>query len=250
MQGKRFRGTSRGMSDYFIKAGYEHGGENLTLEKQPGDYWSPSRIWLNRFDQIAVYRHAAHVIQTQGYTTALDVGCGVGWKTMHVLAPAACVTGVDQESVVTRLRQYYPKGNFVAVNLEQADDSGLGRFDLALTANVIEHMANPDRLLDFLRQHVRKNGRVIVGTPERDLRRGRSNNRPTKAYNIREWNREELARYLDDRGFEIETHDIVPGFRFGGSWKMLRERWRLLRKRVPIRYIQCVTCRVRSSAVA
>ena len=119
-----------------------------------------------------------------------------------------------------------------------------------MTANVIEHMADPDRLLDFLRRHVHDAGHVIVATPERDLRRGRSNTRPTKAYNIREWNRDELASYLDDRGFEIESHDLVPGFRFGGSWKMLKERCRLLRKRIPIRYIQCVTCRVRGGTTA
>lgn len=230
---------------YCIKPGYEHRTVNATLEDAAGDYWDATRALLSRHVQHAVYALAAQLVRERDLGTVLDVGCGMAHKLHEQLHPIADATGVDQPSVVTAVGEMFPDLKMVSADFEQPDATGLGTFDLITSVDVIEHLLDPDQLLAFIRAHAHADSVILLSTPERDVRRGTANNRSNKAAHVREWNQAEFAAYLEDAGFAVQQHVLLPAFRVGGSRYMLKERMRLLRKRVSLRYTQAAVCRLK-----
>jgi hypothetical protein len=84
---------------------------------------------------------------------------------------------------------------------------------------------------------------MLISTIERDVRRGKSNRRSTKAEHVREWNLDEFGRYLTGQGFEVIEHGTTPAFRMGLWWPLIKDRFRLLRKGVSLNYNQVAVCR-------
>ena len=93
----------------------------------------------------------------------LDVGCGPGWLAQALTAAGHTVVGVDLEpapDVHTRMSQ------FVAADLNEGiPDHVGGDFDLVLAADVIEHLADPARLLTDMAARVRPQGSIIASVP-------------------------------------------------------------------------------------
>jgi SAM-dependent methyltransferase len=232
------------MGDYFIKDSYVHGTANASVETAPGDYWTDKRVRESRYHQHAVYDEAAYWVQKRGARTVLDVGCGMPTKLMELLAPIAECTGVDQETVMAEARRRWPRGNFIGVDLEEPDQPPDGTFDLIICADVIEHLANPDLLLRYIRDHCNDDTIVIISTPERDMLRGPDNNASPQIEHVREWNANELVSYLATSGFRLVRHMIVPAFRVG-SPSLVVERLRFLRKAIPLRTCQVAVCCLR-----
>jgi 2-polyprenyl-6-hydroxyphenyl methylase/3-demethylubiquinone-9 3-methyltransferase len=234
------------MKTYSIKKGYEHRTANVTLEREPGDYFTPTRIRGARQLQVHAYLEAARLIRREGLKSVLDVGCGTGCKLVAHLEPVAETSvGIDQQTVIDLARNLHPhaRSQFVVADLERSDQTDLGTFDLIVSIDVIEHLLDPDLLLDFIRAHCHGESWVVLATPERDLRRGPDNMKSPRREHVREWNRSELRRYLETRGFEVVRQVLLPAFRMGFSPRLLRERLRLLRKRIPHRYNQLAVCR-------
>jgi glycosyltransferase involved in cell wall biosynthesis len=93
----------------------------------------------------------------------LDVGCGPGWLAQALTAAGHTVVGVDVEAadgVHERMSQ------FVTADLTAGipDDVG-GDFDLVLGADVIEHLADPARLLADMAARVHPQGSIIASVP-------------------------------------------------------------------------------------
>ncbi len=231
------------MGDYCIKDGYEHRTVNATMEAEAGDYWDAKRLVLSHYAQWHAYDRAAGLVKEHGLKTVLDVGCGVGHKLMDMIAPLAEVTGVEQPTAAAKAKELFPDGRFVSADLERPDETGLGKFDLLLCVDVIEHFLDPDVLLRFMRSHCHEQSYVLLSTIERDVRRGKSNRKSSKAEHVREWNLDEFGAYLSSQGFEVIEHRTAPAFKMGLWWPLIKDRIRLLRKGVSINYNQVAVCR-------
>jgi SAM-dependent methyltransferase len=241
------------MGEYCIKDGYIHRTSNQTLETREGDYWDPKRLLLDRATQRVVYQQGRDLVRRRGLKTVLDVGCGMAQKAVALLAPVADTVGVDQPTAVNAAQRMHGEAEgirFVADDLEAPEQSELGTFDLVICADVIEHLLDPDVLLNYVRDRCHAGSYVLLSTPERDLVRGVANTRSPKAEHVREWNRSEFAAYLRSRGYEILSHELAPAFQMGASRYLLHERWRLFRKRIPLRHTQLVLCRPEQQSAA
>ena len=93
----------------------------------------------------------------------LDVGCGPGWLAKALTDLGHEVVGIDLEAadgIADRM------SSFVQADLSEGIPEEVGGdFDLVLAADVIEHLANPERLLADMAARVRPRGSIIASVP-------------------------------------------------------------------------------------
>lgn len=141
--------------------------------------------------QKEVYEAAARSAEDANATVVFDVGCGSGYKLMKYFGKLRTV-GFDVEQTVTMLKQKYPGRDWRCSNFTARIDEAA---DIVVCADVIEHIPNPDQLMEFLsRIRFRK---LFLSTPERHLVYGFDQSGPplNKAH-CREWTMDELAGYV------------------------------------------------------
>jgi SAM-dependent methyltransferase len=183
---------------YEIKPGYRHRRRARYLDdtaQTATDEW-----------QLEVYLAAADRMRSEGLRTVYDVGCGSGYKLVHYLGDYE-TTGFDIEPTVAFLKKEYPDCTWHSVSF---DDRSLAPADLVVCADVIEHVADPDALLDFL-DHVTRHY-LVLSTPDRDLIYPKGHYRhsgpPKNISHLREWSFAEFATYIGPR-FEIIEHRVT-----------------------------------------
>lgn len=125
----------------------------------------------------------------------LDAGCGVGYGSA-LLADAGAreVVAVDKDkSIAADVESSMPPNVAVEVGdvtqLEHPADS----FDLVVCFEVIEHVPEPDAVLDELHRVLRPGGLLVVSTPNRDVYT------PGNPYHLRELTPPELEAKLAHR---------------------------------------------------
>jgi 2-polyprenyl-3-methyl-5-hydroxy-6-metoxy-1,4-benzoquinol methylase len=117
-------------------------------------------------NQLALYLGLA---EKYGARSVLDVGCAQGTLALLLAERGRTVTGVDiRETFLTYARQRYERGEirFLAANI--FDRPPLGLFDLAFGNQIIEHLVYPTEFLRALAQYVRRDGIIVVSTPNHD----------------------------------------------------------------------------------
>ncbi len=190
------------MDNYFIKYGYK-------INPQPEVYCDSVENAL--LYQLEVYKHAGELARSLEVTSVLDIGCGLASKLIEYVWPhCRNITGVDVASTIEQCREMHSMGRWIAGDLEDPTFSIAGTYDLIISADVIEHLHNPDRLLDLIRAASHAATQVVLSTPERDRRRGKDDmGPPGNGAHVREWNAAEFSAYLGSRGFVIRDSRIV-----------------------------------------
>lgn len=192
----KLAGLRKSRRRYAIAAGYRH-RTATAFDDATGktDQW-----------QKEVYEAARSLMVRNRLRTVHDVGCGSGYKLVHILGEFD-TTGIDLEDNVALARRSYPGRKWVAGSFEQVR---LPPADLVICADVIEHVADPDALFRFIAGIARD--LVVISTPDRDLLYDwRSRFRfgpPENPTHLREWNRPEFHRYAS-RFLHIDRHEVT-----------------------------------------
>ncbi|HXF53001.1 MAG TPA: methyltransferase domain-containing protein [Hyphomicrobiaceae bacterium] len=192
--------------NYCIKAGYVARTAAVTIETTPGDYWTPQRIHMAAFYQFEVYRRAAGLIEQHGLSTVLDLGAGYPGK-IHLLGHVS-LTLVDQATLAPIVARDFPYVEFIADDLERPGKLGRRSFDLVICADVLEHLMDPDPCMELIRSAAKRF--AVLSTPERDVMRGTDCMASPKPEHVREWNAEEFRRYVESRGFNVVSQELLP----------------------------------------
>lgn len=114
------------------------------------------------------HRYSSHdlIIQLVGKDKAvLDLGCGAGNLSRKLKANQNFVVGVD---IKKNLSSQENCDEFIQEDLDKKDrfdKIDLSRFDLILCADVIEHLKNPDELLNNIREKMKLKAKVILSVP-------------------------------------------------------------------------------------
>jgi 2-polyprenyl-3-methyl-5-hydroxy-6-metoxy-1,4-benzoquinol methylase len=167
-----------------IKPGYKH------RDTVPHfDATSVGEVW-----QQQVYELAQKYRDEMGLKTVLDIGCGNGSKLLQMLPGAV---GLEVEPTLSWLRSNHPEGRWV----EQVDR----QYDLVVCADVIEHLLNPDDIIQTIKTARPKI--VVISTPERSLIPGAEDGPPRNPHHVREWTLREFTNYLRDH-FDVIEHYV------------------------------------------
>lgn len=178
--------------NYYIQDGYQH-----RVQPKYFDDTASSDGW-----QDEVYRFAKETADQYELRSVIDIGCGSGHKLMKYFKDRSTI-GLDVEATCAVLRRRYPGkqwrvSDFKAANVPKAD--------LVIASDVIEHLGDPDEMLEFIRRI--GPGYVIISTPDRNLLRcGTHKGPPFNPTHLREWTTAELHAYLSEY-LEILEHFI------------------------------------------
>lgn len=143
-------------------------------------------------EHLARYWWAARLVSAK---RVLDAGCGTGYGS-NILAEsgAAEVVGLDIDSAVLEAAR---ESAHRLVSLEVGDVRKLpfpdASFDLAVCFEVIEHVDEPETVLDELRRVLRADGILAVSSPNRDVYP------PGNPHHKHEFRPDELAQTLSVR---------------------------------------------------
>jgi SAM-dependent methyltransferase len=187
---------------YFLPEGYaERLGAPQSYDAGAED---DGVIW-----QAEIYETAHTMARVLGLRTVLDVGCGSGRKLVDYFGGQEYYTvGVDLAPAVERLRNKYPDHLWcTASELIIADRE---RPDLLICADVLEHLDDPDALLEMFK-HIRPRW-MVISTPDRKLMEkypkwGRALGPPANYCHVREWAFKEFRMYMDTH-FTVSRHWI------------------------------------------
>jgi SAM-dependent methyltransferase len=163
-----------------IKPGYHHSGRAASFNDTANkDEW-----------QREVYEYALQCMRNESFRSVIDVGCGSAYKLVNMFG-GYNTTGIEVEPTFTWLKTNYPEKNWLLFNDVRPETL---QADLVICSDVIEHVANPDELLQFLQ---RIDARCyVLSTPERDAVAGKNDyGPPENTAHYREWNAQEFRNY-------------------------------------------------------
>ncbi|WP_395649587.1 bifunctional 2-polyprenyl-6-hydroxyphenol methylase/3-demethylubiquinol 3-O-methyltransferase UbiG [Brevundimonas sp.] len=105
----------------------------------------------------------------------IDVGCGGGLLAEPMARMGFAVTAIDAspENIGTARAHAEPQGLDIAyrsATVEQMEAEAAGPFDVVLTMEVVEHVADPEAFLRCCSRLVKPGGMLIVATLNRTLK--------------------------------------------------------------------------------
>jgi SAM-dependent methyltransferase len=167
-------------------------------------YCDKRRFSPEKEAQKEVYQKALKLVRTHDFESILDIGCGSGWKLLHYFAGFRTL-GLEVPKTLRWLKQQYPQSEWALSDFNASLDKP---YDMVICADVIEHLSDPDELIDYMKRVDFK--RFIMSTPERGAiqmyQEGRTWNGPPKSNkHVREWSFSEFAAYLGQH-FDILEH--------------------------------------------
>jgi 2-polyprenyl-3-methyl-5-hydroxy-6-metoxy-1,4-benzoquinol methylase len=173
---------------YFIKQDYVHRPNNNYFDDTPfKDEW-----------QKEVYQFARKILDNNKFKSVLDIGTGSGFKLLQNFSDVDTL-GIDVTKTVDWLKATYPN--------KQWSDQFLPvtGFDLIVSSDVIEHIPDPDTLLDLIAQCNPK--LIVLSTPDRDLFKLGHNGPPVNRSHVREWTMHEFNQYIASK-FDVLEHFV------------------------------------------
>jgi O-antigen biosynthesis protein len=164
--------------------------------------WTGERCVPWAPDVQVVYEHFHRYLWAAGIVAGrrvLDVASGEGFGAGILSGTAESVVGIDIDELSIR----HSKANYVRANLsyEVADARDLSRFPdgsfgAVVAFEMIEHVAEQDRVLAEIERVLAADGVLIISTPDREPYDKASGENP---YHVRELDQDEFATLLGTR---------------------------------------------------
>lgn len=162
--------------------------------------WTGERMLPWTDDPVIAYEHLhryAFATRLAHGRRVLDVGCGEGYGAALLASRAASVVGIDADArAIDHAAATYSASNltFATAAAEDLSAYGDGAFDLVICFEVIEHVAEQERVVAEARRVLADDGWLVCSTPERDRYRERTGDQ--NPFHVRELARREFQDLL------------------------------------------------------
>jgi len=148
---------------------------NPTGKFKPLHKFNPARLAFIRDQAAARFGRDARTRLPFEGLTLLDIGCWGGLVAEPMKRLGFDVTAIDasSENIGTARAHAEPQGldiAYRAATVEQLEAEGAGPFDVVLTMEVIEHVADPEAFVRSCSRLIAPGGLMIVATLNRTLR--------------------------------------------------------------------------------
>ncbi|MGQ3041020.1 MAG: bifunctional 2-polyprenyl-6-hydroxyphenol methylase/3-demethylubiquinol 3-O-methyltransferase UbiG [Brevundimonas sp.] len=137
--------------------------------------FNPARLAFVRDRAAAHFGRDVKTREAFAGLTLLDIGCGGGLIAEPMRRMGFGVTAADasSENIGTARAHADQQGldiHYRAATVEQLETEGAGPFDVVLTMEVIEHVADPEAFIRTCSRLVKPGGLMIVATLNRTLK--------------------------------------------------------------------------------
>lgn len=125
------------------------------------------KLIYSTFNPIPYETHMLVYENITSDSTVLDIGCATGYFARELKKKNCRVWGMDSDRVALIQAKKYCKDTFL-LDLETCSGVTLPfrrKFDYILLLDVIEHLHNPENILALVNKHLKKDGRIIISTP-------------------------------------------------------------------------------------
>lgn len=104
----------------------------------------PHSVRLTEARKDFLHKWLPDLIRSEGFNTALDGGCGVGYFSRYLTELGLHVVGVDaRPENIFEAQKRHPEVKFLVHNIEDPVVCQLGVFDLVLCFGLLYHLENP-----------------------------------------------------------------------------------------------------------
>ncbi len=166
----------------------------------------------------AAYREAIRVAQARSARRLLELGSGTGYGARELAEALPFVVALDRVAPSTKARAsgaHFLRGDLSAVPLAGR------RFDLVVSFQVVEHLADPRPYLRVIAQALEPDGVALVSTPNRLESDGEN------PFHVHEYEAEELRALLEQRFEQVELLGLSVR---GEALRFHRERLRRIQR--------------------
>ena len=158
---------------------------------------------VSREYQLATYKIAAELICEHDLKSTIDLGCGYGKKLVKYIVPICdTITGVDDVGSIKYCKAIHSKHN---ITWEMADFEleydNVGKFDLVICADVLEHIKDYKRLLGTITNCMHDKSYAVISTPDVDTV---TDEIETNADHKQFWNKQEFIDIANENGLVVE----------------------------------------------
>ena len=206
-------------SSFGLPPDYQINAEAITSEKV-GDniYWTDEVINSSRYFQYGVYKFARQLVIEKNCRSIVDIGCGPAMKAVQFFGgiPELSLTGIDQQKPIDFCNTQHSVGTWIADDFDDpSSEIPITRSDFIVCSDVIEHVVDPVKLLDYMKRLMDHQSYALISTPDRHRLLGRGARKPFNPHHVREWSFKEFAAFIDSQGFNILSHTRALGVKAG-----------------------------------
>lgn len=132
--------------------------------------------------------------------TVVDLGCGNGalLSDLHAALPHTSLVGIDLSAAqLEQNRRAMPWADFHVANLSLPLPDGIGTYDAVVSSELIEHLDEPQALLDNVQRLLTPGGHLLVTTQS-----GRVGETERRVGHVRHFTADALAAMLRKAGLD------------------------------------------------
>ena len=212
------------------------GGCHVDSQSRQVQLQADHHVLLGEGDIASKADYVTHLMHLKAYQTAekfvegkklLEIGCNTGYgsATLADLPGEMHAIDVSEKAIRTAKDEHGDSGIHFRVTDGRQLPFGSDEFDVIIAFQLIEHVVDADALLQDIRRVLRKDGLLLMTTPNGEMRLD-PGMKPWNKFHVREYAHQELRACIH-RSFE---HVDVAGL-FAAPELYETERSRVLRAR-------------------